>query len=83
MNAANSESEQRELPATRRSRDEDWHERAKWTPSAEEFDTYLTREVAMAKLNISRGNPANTTLHSSSTLARAQEELDRETGNKS
>lgn len=62
---------------------EEWHERAKWMPTAKEFEAYLVREVEMAKVNISRGNPANSTLHSATTIALAQEELDRETGNKS
>ncbi len=78
MNVAQDRNSEHELPATRRSRDEDWHERAKWTPSAEEFQGYLVREVEMAKVNIKRGNPANSTLHSSATIALAQEELDRE-----
>jgi len=62
-----------ETPATRRSRDEDWHERARWTPTAEEFQRYLDREVEMAKANIAKGNSANSTLHSSATITRAQE----------
>ncbi len=62
-------------PATRRSRDDDWHERAKWTPTAEEFQRYLAREVEMAKANLARGNLlASSTLHSSATIMRAQEE---------
>ena len=68
-------------PKTRRSRDEDWHERANWAPTVDEFLAYLAREVVMAKNNLSRGNPANSMLHSSNTIALAQEELGRETGN--
>jgi hypothetical protein len=79
MNVSNSETVQ---PATRRSRDEEWYLRADWKPSAEEFQAYLVREVAMAKVNISRGD-SYTTLHSSTTIALAQGELDRETGNES
>lgn len=71
------------IPETRHSGKEEWHERAKWTPTAEEFEAYLVREVEMAKVNLSRGNPANSTLHSATTIALAQEELSRETGNES
>jgi hypothetical protein len=77
MNVAqdrNSEPELPVSPATRRSRDEDWHERARWTPSAEEFQRYLEREVEMARLNLERGNPPSSTLDSSATIMRAQEE---------
>ena len=69
----NSDSQAHEaVPGTRRSRDEDWHERAKWEPTDEEFQRYLEREVEMAKANLAKGNPANSTLHSSATVARAQ-----------
>jgi hypothetical protein len=78
MNVVQDKNSEPELPMTRRSRDEDWHERAKWTPTAEGFQAYLAREVEMAKANIKRGNPASSTLHSSTTTTLAQEELDRE-----
>jgi hypothetical protein len=60
------------LGPTERS-DEGWHERARWTPTAKEFQRYLEREVEMARANLARGNPANSTLHSSATLTRAEE----------
>lgn len=69
--------------SVRRNRDEEWHERAKWEPTKEEFERYLAREVEMAKVNLARGNPANTTLHTAATITAAQGALDRETGNAS
>jgi len=52
-------------------------DRTKWTPTSAEFDAYLVKEIAMAKVNVSNVGPANT-LHSSSTITRAQEEIAKE-----
>jgi hypothetical protein len=75
MSVTHDKNSEHELPMTRRSRDEDWHERAKWEPTAEEFQKYLEREIVMAKANIAniaRDNLASSTLHSSATITRAQ-----------
>jgi hypothetical protein len=58
--------------------EEEWRERTKWTPTAEEFTAYLEREVEMAKANLeflAKASPSLTTLHSTATIARAQEIL--------
>ncbi len=52
-------------------------DRTKWTPSPEQFAAYLAREIEMAKANIVKHGPTST-LHSSNTITRAQEELLKE-----
>jgi hypothetical protein len=64
------------------SRSSDWHERAHWNPSPEQFAAYLAREVEMAAVNMRRGVRGIDTLHSfmtvSAVLANPENNLDPE-----
>jgi len=65
--------------ARARDSSEEWRERARWTPTSEQFHAYLAREVEMARDNLSRpGATAGSMLHSSSTIQLAQEAIEKE-----
>jgi len=55
-------------------------DRTKWTPTPEEFDAYLAKEIAMAKASFGKGVRLADTLFTPNTIARAQEEIAKEEG---
>jgi hypothetical protein len=52
-------------------------EKTKWSPTAEEYQRYLAREVEMAKENIAKGCPVDVVLHSSRTVTLVREEMQK------
>jgi hypothetical protein len=50
-------------------------EKTKWSPTAEEYQRYLAREVEMAKENIAKGCPVDVVLHSSRTVTIVRDEM--------